>query len=126
MRPHGMAYGSKPASVCRACPACRPKTKRIAMALVKGEAEHYESESRYTGEEGFLLPSGTTSSSILWCSTSCWPRTRDGFERSSHARRRGPANAVMILTAKDTDGDSVGGLDGCGTTEYARPTVCVP
>jgi len=89
--------------------------KKVAQALKKGlEAEHYDVEVVYTGEEGFFLINTQKFDLII---LDLMLPGRDGLEILSALRGQQDKTPVLILTAKDAIEDRVVGLDA-GADDY--------
>jgi two-component system copper resistance phosphate regulon response regulator CusR len=89
--------------------------KKVAQALKKGlEAEHYDIEVVYTGEEGFFLINTQKFDLII---LDLMLPGRDGLEILSALRGQQDKTPVLILTARDAIEDRVVGLDA-GADDY--------
>jgi DNA-binding response OmpR family regulator len=89
--------------------------KKVAQALKKGlEAEHYDVEAVYTGEEGFFLINTQKFDLII---LDLMLPGRDGLEILSALRGQQDKTPVLILTARDAIEDRVVGLDA-GADDY--------
>lgn len=89
--------------------------KKVAQALKKGlEAEHYDVEVVYTGEEGFFLINTQKFDLII---LDLMLPGRDGLEILSALRGQQDKTPVLILTARDAIEDRVVGLDA-GADDY--------
>src|SRR5262245_65393953 len=89
--------------------------RKVAKALREGlESERYEVRVASTGEEGFFLANHEAFDLVVL--DLMLPR-RGGLEVLATLRKRGLQTAVLILTAKDTVGDRVQGLDS-GADDY--------
>jgi two-component system copper resistance phosphate regulon response regulator CusR len=89
--------------------------KKVAQALKKGlEAEHYDVEVVYTGEEGFFLISTQKFDLVI---LDLMLPGRDGLEILSALRGQQDKTPVLILTARDAIEDRVVGLDA-GADDY--------
>ena len=89
--------------------------KKVAQALKKGlEAEHYDVEVVYTGEEGFFLINTRKFDLII---LDLMLPGRDGLEILFALRGQQDKTPVMILTARDAIEDRVVGLDA-GADDY--------
>ena len=97
--------------------------KKVAKALRDGlEAEHYDVRVASTGEEGFFLANHESFDLVVL--DLMLPR-RDGLEVLATLRKRGLQTPVLILTAKDTVGDRVQGLDR-GADDYLVKPFAFP
>ena len=97
--------------------------RKVAKALRDGlEAEHYEVSVASTGEEGFFLLNHESFDLVVL--DLMLPR-RDGIEVLTTLRKRGLQTPVLILTAKDTVEDRVGGLDS-GADDYLVKPFAFP
>ena len=89
--------------------------KKVAQALKKGlEAEHYDVEVVYTGEESFFLINTQKFDLII---LDLMLPGRDGLEILSALRGQQDKTPVLILTARDAIEDRVVGLDA-GADDY--------
>ena len=97
--------------------------RKVAKALRDGlEAEQYEVSVASTGEEGFFLLNHESFDLVVL--DLMLPR-RDGIEVLTTLRKRGVQTPVLILTAKDTVEDRVGGLDS-GADDYLVKPFAFP
>jgi two-component system, OmpR family, copper resistance phosphate regulon response regulator CusR len=97
--------------------------KKVAKALKEGlEAEAYDVRVSPTGEEGFYLVSHETFDLVIL--DLMLPR-RSGTEILTTLRKRGLQTPVLILTARDTVEDRVGGLDA-GADDYLVKPFAFP
>ena len=97
--------------------------RKVAKALREGlEAEHYDVSVATTGEEGFFLLNHESFDLVVL--DLMLPR-RDGIEVLTTLRKRGVQTPVLILTAKDTVDDRVGGLDS-GADDYLVKPFAFP
>jgi len=97
--------------------------RKVAKALRDGlETERYEVEVASTGEEGFFLANHEAFDLVVL--DLMLPR-RGGLEVLATLRKRGLQTAVLILTAKDTVGDRVQGLD-LGADDYLVKPFAFP
>ncbi len=88
---------------------------KVGNALKEGlEGEGYNVTLARTGEEGFFHASARTFDLII---LDVMLPGRDGIEVLSTMRRQGARTPVLLLTAKDTIGDRVLGLDA-GADDY--------
>lgn len=96
---------------------------KVAKALREGlEAEHYDTTVVHNGEEAFFL--ATTQSFDLLLLDLMLPG-RSGLEILAALRQRGFHMPVLVLTAKDSVGDRVLGLDS-GADDYLVKPFAFP
>jgi len=97
--------------------------KKLARAIHDSlESEHYEAEIATTGEDGFFRVNSEIFDLVI---LDLMLPGRDGFEILSTLRRRGLQTPVLILTAKDSIGDRVHGLDH-GADDYMVKPFAFP
>lgn len=97
--------------------------KKVAKALKEGlEAEDYEVRVSPTGEEGFYLVNHETFDLVI---LDLMLPKRSGMEILTTLRKRGLQTPVLILTARDTVEDRVGGLDA-GADDYLVKPFAFP
>jgi DNA-binding response OmpR family regulator len=97
--------------------------KKVAKALREGlEAERYEVRVATTGEEGFFLVNHESFDCVV---LDLMLPQRNGLDVLTTLRKRGLQTPVLILTAKDTVGDRVRGLDG-GADDYLVKPFALP
>jgi two-component system copper resistance phosphate regulon response regulator CusR len=97
--------------------------KKVALALEKGlESEHYQVEIALTGEEGFYLLSSQEFDLIV---LDLMLPGRDGLEILRTLRKTDTRTPVLILTARDTLGDKILGLD-LGADDYLVKPFAFP
>lgn len=97
--------------------------KKVALALEKGlESEHYQVQIALTGEEGFYLLSSQEFDLIL---LDLMLPGRDGLEILRTLRKTDTRTPVLILTARDTLGDKILGLD-LGADDYLVKPFAFP
>jgi two-component system, OmpR family, copper resistance phosphate regulon response regulator CusR len=97
--------------------------KKVARALREGlEAERYDVRVAGTGEEGFFLVNHEAFDCVV---LDLMLPHRDGLEVLTTLRQRGLSTPVLILTAKDTVGDRVRGLDS-GADDYLVKPFAIP
>src|SRR5215468_4298790 len=97
--------------------------KKVAKALREGlEAEHYDVRVAGSGEEGFFLVNHEAFDCVI---LDLMLPQRDGLEILTTLRKRGVQTPVLILTAKDTVGDRVRGLDS-GADDYLVKPFAIP
>ena len=96
---------------------------KVAKALREGlEAERYDTTVAHNGEEAFFL--ATTQSFDLLLLDLMLPG-RSGLEILAALRQRGFQMPVLVLTAKDSVGDRVLGLDS-GADDYLVKPFAFP
>jgi two-component system, OmpR family, response regulator len=89
--------------------------KSLADILKKGlEEEGYAVDVAYDGEEGLFLAENETSDLII---LDIMLPVVDGITILKNVRRIGIQTPVLMLTAKDTTGDKISGLDS-GADDY--------
>lgn len=97
--------------------------KKVASALEKGLAsEHYQVQIALTGEEGFYLLSSQAFDLIV---LDLMLPGRDGLEILRTLRKTDALTPVLILTARDTLGDKILGLD-LGADDYLVKPFAFP
>jgi DNA-binding response OmpR family regulator len=97
--------------------------KKVAQALQKGlESEHYQVQIALTGEEGFYLVASREFDLII---LDLMLPGRDGLEILRTLRKSDTRTPVLILTAKDTLGDKILGLD-LGADDYLVKPFAFP
>jgi len=97
--------------------------KKVALALEKGlESEHYQVQIALTGEEGFYLLSSQEFDMIV---LDLMLPGRDGLEILRTLRKTDVRTPVLILTARDTLGDKILGLD-LGADDYLVKPFAFP
>jgi len=97
--------------------------EKLARAIRDSlEAEHYDAVIATTGEDGFFRVNAETFDLVI---LDLMLPGRDGFEILSTLRRRGLQTPVLILTAKDSIGDRVHGLDQ-GADDYLVKPFAFP
>lgn len=97
--------------------------KKVALALEKGlESEHYQVQIALTGEEGFYLLSSQEFDLIV---LDLMLPGRDGLEILRTLRKTDTRTPVLILTARDTLGDKILGLD-LGADDYLVKPFAFP
>jgi two-component system copper resistance phosphate regulon response regulator CusR len=97
--------------------------KKVAKALQQGlEHEKYKVTVSYTGEEGFFLAATQTFDLIL---LDLMLPGRSGIEILKSLREKRCQTPVLILTARDTVGDRVDGLDA-GADDYLVKPFAFP
>src|SRR5262247_789830 len=97
--------------------------KKVAKALREGlEAEHYDVRVASSGEEGFFLVNHEAFDCVV---LDLMLPQRSGLDVLTTLRKRGLQTPVLILTAKDTVGDRVRGLDG-GADDYLVKPFALP
>ncbi len=97
--------------------------EKVAKALRQGlEREKYKVTVAYTGEEGFFLATTRTFDLIL---LDLMLPGRSGIEILQSLREKRCQTPVLILTAKDTVGDRVVGLDA-GADDYLVKPFAFP
>ena len=97
--------------------------KKVALALEKGlESEHYQVQIALTGEEGFYLLSSQEFDLIV---LDLMLPGRDGLEILRTLRKTDVRTPVLILTARDTLGDKILGLD-LGADDYLVKPFAFP
>lgn len=96
---------------------------KVAAALREGlEESHYEVTVAHTGEDGFFL---LYSEPIHLVVLDIMLSGRDGIEILEQIRRNGSTVPVLLLTAKDSVGDRVRGLDA-GADDYLVKPFAFP
>ncbi|MGZ7046029.1 MAG: response regulator transcription factor [Candidatus Aminicenantales bacterium] len=97
--------------------------KKVALALEKGlESEHYQVQIALTGEEGFFLLSSQAFDLVV---LDLMLPGRDGLEILRTLRKTDTRTPVLILTARDTLGDKILGLD-LGADDYLVKPFAFP
>jgi DNA-binding response OmpR family regulator len=97
--------------------------KKVAQALQKGlESEHFQAHVALTGEEGFYLVASREFDLII---LDLMLPGRDGLEILRTLRKTDTRTPVLILTAKDTLGDKILGLD-LGADDYLVKPFAFP
>jgi len=97
--------------------------RKVANALREGlEAEEHKVTLAHTGEEGFFLFSEQTFDLVI---LDVMLPGRDGLEILGALRKRGSQVPVLMLTARDTVGDRVSGLD-TGADDYLVKPFAFP
>lgn len=96
---------------------------KVANALREGlESENYEVAVASTGEEGFFLVSEQPFDLVV---LDLMLPGRNGLEVLATVRRQGLTTPVLVLTARDTVGDRVQGLD-TGADDYLVKPFAFP
>jgi two-component system copper resistance phosphate regulon response regulator CusR len=97
--------------------------KKVAQAVQKGlESEHFHAHVALTGEEGFYLLASREFDLII---LDLMLPGRDGLEILRTLRKSDTRTPVLILTAKDTLGDKILGLD-LGADDYLVKPFAFP
>jgi two-component system copper resistance phosphate regulon response regulator CusR len=97
--------------------------RKVALALKKGlEAEHYDVEAAFSGEDGFFLLNSSRFDLVI---LDLMLPQRDGLEILSTLRRKQDKTPVLILTARDGVEDRVLGLDA-GADDYLVKPFAFP